>query len=147
MAVAPADLASLATSLAASPAVALSPKVASEALDSLATLVAPLDLGLEAQLAPEAPGGAALQRHFDSSAASVLGAALRLGVRLCELCERADLPGNPAAPSCELLAAAARALTSLRGADAAAVAERWAPWRTAASWFLWRTIDPEPVLY
>ncbi len=32
-------------------------------------------------------------------------------------------------------------------ADAAAVAERWAPWRTAASWFLWRTIDPEPVLY
>jgi len=32
-------------------------------------------------------------------------------------------------------------------ADAATVAERWAPWRTAASWFLWRTIDPEPVLY
>ena len=33
------------------------------------------------------------------------------------------------------------------GKDAAAFAERWAPWRTAASWFLWRTIDDEPVEY
>ncbi|DAC37554.1 MAG TPA: DNA-3-methyladenine glycosylase 2 family protein [Candidatus Poseidoniaceae archaeon] len=33
------------------------------------------------------------------------------------------------------------------GKDAEAFAERWAPWRTAASWFLWRTIDAEPVEY
>jgi DNA-3-methyladenine glycosylase II len=33
------------------------------------------------------------------------------------------------------------------GKDAAVFAERWAPWRTAASWFLWRTIDDEPVEY
>ena len=24
---------------------------------------------------------------------------------------------------------------------------RWKPWRTAASWYLWRSIDPEVVLY
>ena len=24
---------------------------------------------------------------------------------------------------------------------------KWKPWRTAASWFLWRSIDPEIVLY
>ena len=33
------------------------------------------------------------------------------------------------------------------GKDAEAFAQRWAPWRTAASWFLWRTIDAEPVAY
>ena len=33
------------------------------------------------------------------------------------------------------------------GKDAEAFAQRWAPWRTAASWFLWRTIDDEPVAY
>ena len=33
------------------------------------------------------------------------------------------------------------------GKDAEAFARRWAPWRTAASWFLWRTIDDEPVAY
>ena len=26
-------------------------------------------------------------------------------------------------------------------------AENWAPWRTVATWFLWRTIDDEPVEY
>ncbi len=26
-------------------------------------------------------------------------------------------------------------------------AERWKPWRTAATWYLWRTIDPVPVAY
>ena len=26
-------------------------------------------------------------------------------------------------------------------------AEYWAPWRTVATWFLWRTIDDEPVEY
>ena len=25
--------------------------------------------------------------------------------------------------------------------------ERWAPWRTVATWYLWRSIDPEPVIY
>ena len=24
---------------------------------------------------------------------------------------------------------------------------KWSPWRTAASWFLWRSIDPELVTY
>lgn len=31
--------------------------------------------------------------------------------------------------------------------DILAIAERWKPYRTAASWYLWRTIDPEPVEY
>ena len=26
-------------------------------------------------------------------------------------------------------------------------AERWRPWRTVATWYLWRSIDPEPVQY
>lgn len=26
-------------------------------------------------------------------------------------------------------------------------ADKWAPWRTVATWFLWRTIDDEPVEY
>ena len=26
-------------------------------------------------------------------------------------------------------------------------ANNWAPWRTVATWFLWRTIDDEPVEY
>ncbi|GIS43351.1 MAG: hypothetical protein Ct9H90mP16_04210 [Candidatus Poseidoniales archaeon] len=26
-------------------------------------------------------------------------------------------------------------------------AEEWIPWRTVATWFLWRTIDDEPVEY
>ena len=25
--------------------------------------------------------------------------------------------------------------------------ETWAPWRTVATWYLWRSIDPEPVIY
>ena len=28
-----------------------------------------------------------------------------------------------------------------------AIAERWSPYRTAASWYLWRMIDPVPVGY
>ncbi|MBF97007.1 MAG: DNA-3-methyladenine glycosylase [Pelagibacterales bacterium] len=31
--------------------------------------------------------------------------------------------------------------------EAEALALKWAPWRTAASWFLWRSIDPELVAY
>jgi len=27
------------------------------------------------------------------------------------------------------------------------VSKRWKPYRTAASWYLWRTVDPEPVEY
>ena len=26
-------------------------------------------------------------------------------------------------------------------------AKRWSPYRTAASWYLWRTLDPVPVEY
>jgi DNA-3-methyladenine glycosylase II len=28
-----------------------------------------------------------------------------------------------------------------------AVGERWQPWRTVASWYLWRSLDPIPVSY
>jgi DNA-3-methyladenine glycosylase II len=28
-----------------------------------------------------------------------------------------------------------------------ALAERWAPWRTVATWYLWRSFDPQPVVY
>ena len=31
--------------------------------------------------------------------------------------------------------------------DVLAVAERWKPYRTAASWYLWRMLDPVPVEY
>ncbi len=27
------------------------------------------------------------------------------------------------------------------------IAERWAPWRTVATWYLWRALDPVPVAY
>jgi DNA-3-methyladenine glycosylase II len=26
-------------------------------------------------------------------------------------------------------------------------AERWRPWRTVATWFIWRDLDAEPVIY
>ena len=31
--------------------------------------------------------------------------------------------------------------------SALAVAERWRPWRTVATWYLWRSLDPVPVDY
>lgn len=31
--------------------------------------------------------------------------------------------------------------------DAREVAANWAPWRTVASWYLWRSLDPVPVEY
>jgi DNA-3-methyladenine glycosylase II len=31
--------------------------------------------------------------------------------------------------------------------DAAAIGERWRPWRTVATWYLWRSLDPLPVEY
>jgi len=24
---------------------------------------------------------------------------------------------------------------------------RWAPWRSVATWYLWRSLDPLPVVY
>ena len=27
------------------------------------------------------------------------------------------------------------------------ISQHWAPWRTVATWYLWRSIDPEPVQY
>ena len=32
-------------------------------------------------------------------------------------------------------------------AELRALAEPWAPWRTVAVWYLWRSVDPEPVEY
>jgi DNA-3-methyladenine glycosylase II len=31
--------------------------------------------------------------------------------------------------------------------DVLRVSKRWAPYRTAASWYLWRMLDPVPVEY
>lgn len=28
-----------------------------------------------------------------------------------------------------------------------AIAEKWQPWRSVATWYLWRSLDPVPVLY
>ena len=36
---------------------------------------------------------------------------------------------------------------TLSKAEVASVAERWKPYRTVAVWYLWRTIDAEPVEY
>lgn len=32
-------------------------------------------------------------------------------------------------------------------AELRAIGERWAPWRSVATWFLWRSLDPVPVEY
>lgn len=32
-------------------------------------------------------------------------------------------------------------------ADYRALAERWRPWRSVATWYLWRSLDPLPVAY
>lgn len=31
--------------------------------------------------------------------------------------------------------------------EARAIAERWRPWRSVATWYLWRSLDPVPVAY
>ena len=31
--------------------------------------------------------------------------------------------------------------------DVQALAEKWRPWRSVATWFLWRSLDPIPVEY
>lgn len=35
----------------------------------------------------------------------------------------------------------------LKPKDLARITEVWQPWRTVATWYLWRSIDPEPVAY
>ncbi|HVL56470.1 MAG TPA: DNA-3-methyladenine glycosylase [Burkholderiaceae bacterium] len=32
-------------------------------------------------------------------------------------------------------------------ADALSISDRWQPWRTVATWYLWRSLDPVPVEY
>jgi DNA-3-methyladenine glycosylase II len=32
-------------------------------------------------------------------------------------------------------------------AEAMAIGEAWRPWRTVATWYLWRSLDPLPVEY
>jgi len=27
------------------------------------------------------------------------------------------------------------------------ISQKWIPWRTVATWYMWRSIDPEPVQY
>ena len=36
---------------------------------------------------------------------------------------------------------------SVSKAEAAELGERWRPWRTLATWYLWRSLDPLPVDY
>ncbi|MBZ0091744.1 MAG: DNA-3-methyladenine glycosylase [Sulfuricellaceae bacterium] len=36
---------------------------------------------------------------------------------------------------------------TLGAAAMRAIAKRWQPWRTVATWYLWRSLDPEPVEY
>lgn len=31
--------------------------------------------------------------------------------------------------------------------EAEAFGERWRPWRSVATWYLWRSLDPVPVEY
>ncbi|MFM2161869.1 MAG: hypothetical protein RLZZ383_1381 [Pseudomonadota bacterium] len=37
--------------------------------------------------------------------------------------------------------------TKLTPKQADAIGERWKPWRTVATWWLWRSLDPLPVAY
>ena len=37
--------------------------------------------------------------------------------------------------------------TKLSPKEAAAIGARWQPWRTVATWWLWRSLDPLPVAY
>ena len=37
--------------------------------------------------------------------------------------------------------------TKLAARDATLLGERWRPWRTVATWWLWRSLDPLPVAY
>jgi DNA-3-methyladenine glycosylase II len=35
----------------------------------------------------------------------------------------------------------------ISAAQAQALSQRWQPWRSVATWYLWRSLDPEPVDY
>ena len=35
----------------------------------------------------------------------------------------------------------------LTSAEYAKIAEKWRPYRTVATWYLWRSLDPVPVAY
>lgn len=37
--------------------------------------------------------------------------------------------------------------TPVSRAEAISISERWQPWRTVATWYLWRSLDPVPVEY
>ena len=49
-----------------------------------------------------------------------------------------DAPATPERPAEAARAVRRRALI---------IAERWRPWRTVATWYLWRSLDPVPVEY
>lgn len=52
--------------------------------------------------------------------------------------------GRPPVP----VSAAGATPSGRRAREAAlAVGERWRPWRTVATWYLWRSLDPVPVAY
>ncbi len=36
---------------------------------------------------------------------------------------------------------------TLERSDVVKIGERWTPWRTVATWYLWRSIDPSPIVY
>ncbi|MGD9942521.1 MAG: DNA-3-methyladenine glycosylase [Burkholderiaceae bacterium] len=38
-------------------------------------------------------------------------------------------------------------LSKVTRAQSAEIGERWRPWRTVATWYLWRSLDPLPVEY
>jgi DNA-3-methyladenine glycosylase II len=35
----------------------------------------------------------------------------------------------------------------MTNAEVLALAEQWRPWRSVATWYLWRSLDPVPVEY
>ena len=36
---------------------------------------------------------------------------------------------------------------ALTDAEIDSIAKPWQPWRSVATWYLWRSLDPEPVAY
>ena len=70
----------------------------------------------------DAFGLAVGERHLINSAFTVTRESDRMGYRLS---------GEPRPNSAEFLQ----------------IAERWRPYRSVASWYLWRSLDPVPVEY
>ena len=60
---------------------------------------------------------------------------------LDETLNRVDANGNPV-ESVAQIAGLSRERKVL-----AAIGERWRPWRSVATWYLWRSLDPVPVEY